>query len=307
MIISCGEALIDFLPRRDAAGAPVYLPAAGGSPMNVAVAAARLGAPTAFFGGLSSDMFGDILRSALTASGVDTRLAVTTDRPTTLAFVSLGGGDARYAFYDENTAGRMLSEADLPDLTSGVGALHFGSFSLAVEPCGTALEALMLREASRRLISLDINVRPTLIPDRSAYLARLDRLIAMSDIVKVSAEDLDWLAPGATFADIAAAWLRAGARVVIRTRGADGAEACFAGAHVESPGVAVKVADTIGAGDTFTGAMLARLAETGALSKAAVAALDAAALSSLLAFAISAAAITVSRPGADPPWRRELP
>lgn len=306
MLVSCGEALIDFLPRRGANGASVYEPAAGGSPMNVAVAAARLGVPAGFFGGLSTDLFGDILRERLKGSGVDLRYAVTTDRSSTLAFVSLGGADARYAFFDDNSAGRMLAENDLPAFAEAVTALHFGSFSLAVEPCGKALETLIRRDAAKRVISLDINVRPTLIPDRAAYLARLDRIIPLSDIVKVSGEDLEWLAPGVAFDDMADQWLQAGARIVILTRAADGAEAVSATGRVERPGRKVKVADTIGAGDTFTGAMLARLYDTGALSKAGVAALDGAAIGDLLATAISAAAITVSRPGADPPWRREL-
>lgn len=307
MLISCGEALIDFLPRRDAAGTPVYEPAAGGSPMNVAIAAARLGAPTAFLGGLSTDMFGDTLRQALADSGVDLSLAPLAARPTTLAFVSFGGGDARYAFYDENTAGRMLTEADLPALPEAIRILHVGSFCLAVEPCGSAFEALVRREAAGRVVSFDVNVRPSLIPDRDTYFGRVTRIAAQSDIVKVSGEDLDWLAPGVPFADVAERWLAAGTKLVIHTRAADGAEAMSAEGRVEAPGRKVAVADTIGAGDTFTGALLARLHETGASSKTAVASLDGAAIGDLLAFAISAAAVTVSRPGANPPWRHELP
>lgn len=307
MIVSCGEALIDFLPRRGEGGATVYAPAAGGSPMNVAIAAARLDAPAGFFGGLSTDLFGDLLRAALSRSGVDLGYVATSERPTTLAFVNFDGGDARYAFYDENSAGRMLTDSDLPAFAKEVAALHFGSFSLAAEPCGTAFEALMRREQHSRVISLDVNVRPTLIRNRDGYLARIARLVAMSDIVKLSAEDLDWLAPQASFGDTAAAWLASGARIVILTRGRDGAEAVSAAGRVTVPGHAVEVADTIGAGDTFTGAMLARLHETGALTKAAVAGMTVEGLSALLGFAVSAAAITVSRPGADPPWRRELP
>jgi fructokinase len=275
--------------------------------MNVAIAAARLDAPAAFFGGLSTDLFGDMLRAALTASGVDLTYAATTERPTTLAFVNFDGGDARYAFFDENSAGRMLTENDLPAFAREVAALHFGSFSLASEPCGSAFEALMQREQQGRVISLDVNVRPSLIRNRDGYLARIARLVAMSDIVKLSTDDLAWLAPDVPFREIAERWLASGASLVVLTRGAEGAVAVTRSARAETPGIAVTFADTIGAGDTFTGAMLARLRETEMLTKPAVAGMTGEMLAELLAFAVSAAAITVSRPGADPPWRRELP
>lgn len=309
MIVSCGEALIDFLPHRGVAGETVFAPRPGGSPMNVAIATARLGVPAGFFGGLSTDLFGDMLRRALQDSGVDLSFANLSDRPTTLAFVALdraAGGDARYAFFDEGTAGRMLTEADLPAFPTKVVALHFGSFSLAEEPCGSAFEALMQREQRDRAISLDVNVRPTLIRNRDGYLARIDRLVAMSDLVKLSEDDLAWLAPGEAFEPRARRWLAKGAGLVVLTRGAGGAAAISARASAEIPGVTVRVADTIGAGDTFTAAMLARLNQLGLLGKPAIAGLDSGHLSDVLAFAAKAAAITVSRPGADPPWLREL-
>lgn len=306
MIVSCGEALIDFLPVIGPTGEEVFAPRAGGSPMNVAVAIARLGVPGGFFGGLSTDMFGDILRSALAASGVDLSYANLSGRPTTLAFVRYDAGNARYAFYDEASAGRMLSEADLPAFATPVAALHFGSFSLAEEPCGSAFEALMQREQHDRVISLDVNVRPALIKNRDGYLARIDRLAAMSDIVKLSEDDLAWLAPRVSFEAQARAWLGKGAALVVLTRGAQGAIAMSRSLTVDVPGVAVTVADTIGAGDTFTAATLARLSQLRRLTKPAIAELDRAAISEVLSFAARAASITVSRPGADPPWLREL-
>jgi fructokinase len=301
MIVSCGEALIDFLPREGG-----YRPAAGGSPFNVAIAIARLGVPAGFFGGLSEDFFGDVLRKALTDSGVDLSFAASVPRPSTLAFVSLDGGDARYAFFDEGSAGRMLTEADLPAFPKTVAALHFGSFSLAEEPCGSAFEALMQREQNDRVISLDPNIRKTLIRNRDGYLARLDRLVAMSDIVRLSEDDLAWIAPGASFAEFGRRWLERGAKIAILTRGANGAVAMIAGHTVSIAGVATRVVDTVGAGDTFTAATLARLAQSGLLTKHAIARLDHKQLGDVLAFASGAAAITVSRAGADPPWLREL-
>ncbi|MEX0853188.1 MAG: carbohydrate kinase [Bauldia sp.] len=306
MIISCGEALIDFLPRRGPDGATAFRPYAGGSPFNVAVALARLGAEAGFFGGLSTDFFGAMLGRALADSGVNTEFADVSDRPSTLAFVSLEDGDARYAFFDHGSAGRMLTETDLPALPRTVAALHFGSFSLAEEPCGSALEALMRREQRDRVISLDPNVRPTLIKNRDGYLARLDRLAAMSDIVRLSQDDLAWLAPGSTFATIARRWLASGCKVVVLTKGAAGAEALSTAGPVSVPGLAIAVVDTIGAGDSFTAGVLARLDQLGLVAKRAVGRLSADQLADVLAFATRAAAITVARAGADPPWLSEM-
>jgi fructokinase len=306
MIVSCGEALIDFLPRPAADGTPAFGAFPGGSPFNVAIAIARLDTPAGFFGGLSSDLFGDTLRLALHDSGVDTTLAHISTRPTTLAFVSLVDGNARYAFFDEGSAGRMLTDIDLPAVPKTVTALHFGSFSLAEEPCGSAFEELMRREHRDRVISLDVNVRPTLIRNRDGYLARIDRLAAMTDIIKLSEEDLAWIAPDGAFDDLANRWLGMGTKLVILTNGAEGAVAISQGASAKIPTPAVKVVDTIGAGDTFTAGVLARLDKRELMSKSGVAALTTAQLTDVLAFAAKAAAITVSRPGANPPWLREL-
>lgn len=306
MIVTCGEALIDMLPRKGADGAAVFQPFVGGSIFNVAVALGRLGIDAGFLGGLSTDFFGSMLRDALAKSRVDTSLCDISDRPTTLAFVTLDDGHARYAFFDEHSAGRMLTEADLPALPATVTALHFGSFSLAAEPCGSAYEALMQREHLSRVISLDPNIRPTLIKNRDGYLARLDHLVAMADIVKVSDDDLAWLSPGATFETFAGAWLDRGARLVILTRGAAGALAMSKRIAVSIPGETVEIADTIGAGDTFSAAFMARLEKRGLLTRTGIARLGEDEVGNALAFAAKAAAITVSRPGADPPWQTEL-
>ncbi len=306
MIISCGEALIDFLPRSGAEGSPLYQPATGGSPMNVAVAIARLEVKAGFFGGLSTDFFGDMLRQALAESGVDLSFVATVPRPTTLAFVNLSQGDARYAFFDEGSAGRMLTEADLPAFPKSVTGLHFGSFSLAAEPCGSALEALMQREHQDRVISLDPNIRPTLVHNRDGFLARLDRLVAMVDIARLSGEDLAWIAPDTSFETLGRRWLDRGAKAVILTRGAEGATAITATHAVSVPGIRTQVVDTVGAGDTFTAGMLARLDTLGLLTKPAIAKLDRDQLTDVLTFATKAAAITVSRAGANPPWLKEI-
>ena len=306
MIVCCGEALIDFLPRKSAEGDAVYQPFCGGSVYNTAIALGRLGIGTGFFSGLSSDFFGDMLRDGLKASHVDLAYVKTWDKPSTLAFVKLSDGHARYSFFDDNSACRMLTRKDLPKLAAKVQALHFGSISLIPEPGGTALEALMKREAKTRVISLDPNIRASLIKDRRGHLARLHRMIAMADVVKISDEDVAWMTGKSDFAKTAKKWLKAGAKVVVVTRGGDGVEAYTSGFSIHQPAVKVTVADTVGAGDTFTAGLLAALSKAKLLNKKKLEGITEAQLDAALNFAARAAAVTVSRPGADPPWAHEL-
>lgn len=307
MILCCGEALIDMLPRESAAGEPAFAPYPGGAVFNTAIALGRLGAATGFLSGLSTDLFGQMLEAALSASKVGTGHAVRSDRPTTLAFVTLTDGQARYAFYDEGTAGRMLTPADMPALPETVEALFFGGISLMVEPGGAAYEALFLREAPRRVAMLDPNIRPSFIADPAAYRARLERMLAVADIVKLSDEDLHWLEGAGAIADLARGLLARGPKLVFVTEGAAGAHAFSATQAVFRPGRKVTVADTVGAGDTFNAGVLAALAERGALDKARIGSLDAATLAAAIDLGNRAASVTVSRPGANPPWTHELP
>ncbi|MEO1536471.1 MAG: carbohydrate kinase [Pseudomonadota bacterium] len=305
MILCAGEALIDMLPRETTAGEAAFAPHAGGAVFNTAIALGRLRVPTGFFSGLSTDLFGAMLEESLAASNVDARFAARSDRPTTLAFVRLVDGHATYAFYDENTAGRLLTDADLPS-TTGVDAMFFGGISLVVEPCATAYEALMLREAAERVTMIDPNIRPGFINDEDRYRARITRMMAAADIVKVSDEDLTWLrGPGDMNAR--AEEVRAmGPAIVLVTRGALGANAYHAGGHLFVESWSATVVDTVGAGDTFNAGFLASLHEQGALNKAALRTLSEGALTEAVTMGAKAAAITVSRAGANPPARNEL-
>lgn len=306
MILCCGEALIDMLPRTAQTGEAAFAPYVGGAVFNTAIALGRLGAPAAFFSGISSDLFGRMLAEALAASRVDLSHVRFFDRPTTLAFVHLEEGQASYTFYDENTAGRMLTQSDLPILGEQVKALHFSCISLIPEPCGSTYEALMRREHEHRVTMLDPNIRAGFIADRPRHLARMRRMIAMADIVKLSDEDLAWFGEAGSPDEIAMRWLESGPEVVVLTRGGHGAVGYSRQCRVEAPARPVDVADTVGAGDTFNAGLLAWLHEKELLNKPALAALTATDLEDALAFAVAAAAITVSRPGANPPWRHEL-
>ncbi|KFE35907.1 carbohydrate kinase family protein [Thioclava atlantica] len=306
MILSCGEALIDMLPRETAQGEAGFAPYPGGAVFNTAIALGRLGARSGFLSGLSEDLFGQMLIRSLSESGVDAGLAVRSDRPTTLAFVTLTDGHASYAFYDENTAGRMLRIEDIPEIPAEVSAMFFGGISLPVDPCGAAYEALMLREAPRRLTMIDPNIRPGFIRDEAAYRARLDRMIAVADIVKLSDEDLRWLDGSGTIADLARGLLERGPKLVFVTEGATGAHGFAAGQEVFVPARKVEVVDTVGAGDTFNAGVLAALERAGALDKAAIAAADESLMRACLELGVAAAAVVVSRAGANPPWAEEL-
>ena len=306
MILCCGEALIDFLPRRTADGAGAYQPFCGGSVYNTAIALGRLGVPAGLYTGLSTDFFGDMLQEGLKASKVSLTYAKVWDRPSTLAFVKLSKGHARYSFFDDNSAGRMLTKRDWPKLQKKVQALHFGSISLIPEPGGTTLEGLMKREAKSRVISLDPNIRPGMIKDRRAHLARLHRMISLADIVKVSDEDVAWMTGKDDLRAAARKWLKLGAKIVVVTRGGEGVTAFTASYSLSQPARKVKVADTVGAGDTFTAGLLSALRGAKLLDKKKLAAISEADLGAALAFAARAAAVTCSRPGADPPWAKEL-
>lgn len=306
MILCCGEALIDFLPRKGMDGADVYQPFNGGSIYNTAIALGRLGSKVSYFGGLSTDFFGDSLLAGLKDSQVDIRPAKIQDLDTTLALVKLTDGQARYIFVDAASAGRMITKKDLPKLSKSYAALHFGSISLIPEPCGGAFEALMKRECKSRVISLDPNIRPTLIKNKRQHLARLNRLIAMADILKISDEDVHWMTGHHDLAKAAKAWLRKGPKIVAITKGGDGVEIYAKTFGFRQAAPKVVVADTVGAGDTFTAGFLATLLKHGNLNKKALATISESDLRHAADFAARAAAITCTRPGANPPWAREM-
>jgi fructokinase len=306
MILCCGEALIDMLPRDTTQGEKGFAPYAGGAVFNTAIALGRLGISTGFFSGIADDMMGEILRDTLKASNVDDSLCAISSRPSTIAFVKLVNGQATYAFYDEGTAGRMLSQSDLPVLGDDCEAMHFGAISLIPEPCGSTYETLMQREHQKRVISLDPNIRPGFIKDKEKHLARIQRMAAISDIVKFSDEDLSWFGLEGDIDSLAKYWLEAGAKLVVVTKGAEGALGYTKDLKVFAPSQRVEVVDTVGAGDTFDAGILASLKLQGLLTKSAVASLSEKAVHEALTLGARAAAVTVSRAGANPPFAHEI-
>lgn len=307
MIVIGGEALVDLVPdpsTPDGELGPLH-PLLGGGPYNVAIALGRLGAPAAFYAKLSTDQFGDRMLQRLTESEVDISLVQRGPEPTTLAVVGLeANGSARYSFHTEGTAARFVTDQPLPADTT---ALCLGTLGMVLEPGATTYEKVLFREAERGVfIALDPNIRADLITDADAYRARFESWLPSVGLLKVSDDDAEWLAPGRDVVEAAREWRSRGPSAVVLTRGADGLTAVTGEGEITVPGREVEVADTIGAGDTVQAALLAWLHRNDALSPEKVRALDASQWERALAFAASAAAITVSRPGAEPPWSAEL-
>ncbi|MEO9528782.1 carbohydrate kinase [Roseibium sp.] len=307
MYLICGEALFDLFGENTTGDSVSFDGRIGGSPFNVAMGLARLDQDAAFFGGISNDALGEKLVGKFRKEGVSERYILRTDHLTTLSVVQKDDrGSPAYTFYGENAADRMITEADLPDFEAPPSFVHVGSYTALVEPVSKALKALIERERPHALISFDPNIRPTVVGDMDRWRRNTEALIPLTDLVKVSDEDLELIAPGEPVAEIARKWLSAGAGMMIVTRGGDGATAYASGVTADCPGVRVEVEDTVGAGDTFQAALLAGLGHLGVLNRETLSTLDEARLKRLLEFAVKAAAITCSRRGADLPRKSEL-
>ena len=300
-IVVAGEALVDLVPAAD--GTLGAHP--GGGPYNAARTVGRLGQPVAYLGRLSTDRFGRRLRAELVADGVSLTGTTDTDDPTTLALAEVGeAGVARYRFYTAGTSAAGLEPAAaLAALPAATAALHVGTLGLVLEPMATALEAAVEAVGDDVVVLVDPNCRPWAITDEPTYRARLARVVARADVVKVSEEDLAWLEPELPPLDAARRLAAAGSGVVLVTRGADGA-VVVAGDRVDAvPAPAVELVDTIGAGDAFGGAFLAwwRRADLG---RGDVRRHDA--VIEATRFACLVAARTCERAGAVPPRLAEL-
>lgn len=311
MYLVCGEALFDFFSEDDASGLASkvnFKAVAGGSPFNVAVGLRRLGVDAALFAGLSTDYLGRRLRQVLQDEGVRPDYLADFAAPTTLAMVAVGAnGSPQYSFRGEGCADRQLKLEHLPELGPEVRGLHIGSFSLVVQPIADTLLALVQRESGKRLISLDPNVRLNPEPNIDLWRSRVATLVELADLIKVSDEDLSLLYPGQDPQRVIEGWLQHRCQVVFLTRGGEGATV-FSRAHGawSVPACSVKIADTVGAGDTFQAALLTWLTEQQMDSVEGVQSLAREQTDGMLKFAVQAAALTCSKTGPDLPYRRQL-
>jgi fructokinase len=302
-IALAGEALIDFASQ----GGLTFQGHPGGSPLNAAVACARLGEPPFYLTQLSTDLFGDHLVRYLAENGVDTHFVLRADAPSTFAFVEHTAGSNRYAFFTRGSADGGYAPSPLPDLPPETRFLHFGSISLLAEPSATSITAIVAAHVGRTVVVFDPNVRPSLIPDLLAYRARCQGWFARTDLLKLSEEDLELLCPGASLPEAAGRWLAAGAKAVVITRGASGAELHRAGRPVvRVPAPEVKVVDTVGAGDTFSAGLSVGLLDGGVLRAEDLLTASDGTFRRALEFAAAAAALSCTRRGADPPRRPEV-
>ena len=290
----CGEVLIDILPTG---------PVVGGGPANTAKALARLGHDVHFIDGISSDAYGQSAREELVRDGVNLDLALASDKPTCTATVTLdAAGGASYEFLIDGTATFDFASSWLPDpYRYQPQVLHIGTLVTMIEPGASALYDWAMQVAELAPIVFDPNIRPSVQPDRDLYEAAVEKWAALSAVIKVSDDDLAWLFPGQSIEDVANRWINDGVFLVVVTRGADGLVGYTADGRVEVPGIQVDVVDTVGAGDTV-GAIVVEAMLTHGLIE-----LRGDLLRSVLARAASAAAITCSRKGAQPPYKHELP
>ena len=296
MIVVGGEALVDLVIGRDGQVDAKL----GGGPFNAARTIGRLGSAVSFLGAISRDRFGTLLHDQLVADGVDDGLVQFTEAPTTLAAAELDdGGTATYHFYFAQTAAPSLHPVSMPD---DVTVLHVGTLGMVLEPMATTLEATVSGVGDDVLVMLDPNCRPRVTPDRADYLARLRRMLQRADVVKVSTDDLDFIAPDDRAGGVAGLF-DGGASVVLHTDGGRAVHAHWKGEEIEVAVPAVDLVDTIGAGDAFGGAFAAWWDQAG-LGRGDL--LDRDRVRCAVAAAVEVAAISCTRVGAQPPRRAEL-
>lgn len=300
-----GEALIDLVTNDGEA----FVAHMGGGPMNVAIGAARLGLDSAFVGRVADDAFGRRLARHLTDNGVSDRLQAKASEPTTLAVATVAPDKTvTYDFYTDGTADWQWRDEDLPaDL--GVDVLHLGTLGMLIQPGAAVFERLAARVRDRATVTYDPNIRPALAGTHDAEVERVERQLRLADVVKASDEDLRWLYPGTPPTEVLRRWLAIGPTLVVATMGADGALAVTGAAQVHKRAPKIEVVDTVGAGDSFMAGLLCALGDhdlLGGARRAALAEIDVPMLTTVVTFALACAAITCSRPGADPPTRRDL-
>jgi fructokinase len=292
-----GEVLIDLIPE-----GLDRKPVVGGGPANTAKALAKLGIDTQFIDGISSDQYGQMANDELVSAGVKLDYVEYSDKPTCLAIVSLSHlGTATYEFVIENTATFDFTSEWLPNpQTDRPSLLHIGTLATIIEPGASVLFEWVQSVAQVAPIVFDPNIRPNVLGDRDEYVKKVEKWVAISSAVKVSDEDLNWLYPGKVINEIVNEWIEVGVELVVVSLGEQGITAFRKNEQTSVVPVKVDVADTVGAGDTV-GAVLVE-----AIVKNSLDGLTGEVLKTMLNRAVKAAAITVSRTGANPPSKDEI-
>jgi fructokinase len=292
-----GEVLIDLIPEGGD-----RKPIVGGGPANTAKALSKLGIDTQFIDGVSTDEYGQMAKNELVTSGVNLNYVKYSDKPTCLATVSLSdSGSASYEFVIENTATFDFTPDWLPNLqTERPALLHLGTLATVIEPGASVLYEWAQSVAKVAPIVFDPNIRPAVINDREKYLKQVERWVSISSAVKASDEDIKWLYPSLEIEQVINNWLAKGPSLIVVTHSDKGISGYRLGEKVSIDAVNVVVADTVGAGDTV-GAILVE-----AIVKDGLSSLRGAKLEMMLKRATKAAAITVSRIGANPPSNEEI-
>jgi fructokinase len=292
-----GEVLIDLIPEGTG-----RKPIVGGGPANTAKALAKFGINTQFIDGISSDQYGQMAKTELVTSGVKLDYVKYSENPTCLAIVSLSdSGSATYEFVLENTATFDFNSAWLPNPhTERPLLLHIGTLATAIEPGASVLFEWAQSVAIIAPIVFDPNIRPAVISDRKEYSAQVERWVSISSAIKVSDDDIRWLYPSLELDQVVTNWLTLGPKLVVVTYGEKGLAGYRFGEIIKVEAVKVKVSDTVGAGDTV-GAILVE-----AIVKEGLSQLSGVRLETMLKRAAKAAAITVSRRGANPPTPEEI-
>jgi fructokinase len=302
-VLVIGEALVDIVSTKTATGKGLGVEHPGGSPANVALGLSRLGRQTSLLTRIGDDERGQAILDHLHSSGVRVVEGSVTEAPTSSATAVVDeNGIASYHF------ALFWSIPEDVDVTRAP-ALHTGSIAAFLTPGGDAVLDVVERSAGRVLISYDPNARPQLMGEPTAARERVERIVAASDVVKVSDEDVAWLAPGEDPVDVIRAWQTSGPAVVVLTRGWAGATGVVAGRAVDVPAPPIEVVDTVGAGDAFMSGLLDAIAEAGLLTADGVPELrelPTDALAGMLGHAVRVAAYTCTQAGAQPPTKEQL-
>jgi len=292
-----GEALIDLIPDADQ-----YLAVVGGGPANTAKALAKLGVKTYLIDGSSNDEYGQMAKAELLSAHVLLDYAQYSNKPTCTAKVTLtSSGSASYEFVIEDTATFDFSVTWLPDPQSlKPSLLHIGTLATVIEPGASVLFEWAQSVAHLAPIVFDPNIRPAVLGNRDEYVKKVEKWVVISSAVKVSDEDLNWLYPGKVIDEIMNEWLEVGVKLVVVTLGDKGITAYRKNEQISIDAVKVVVADTVGAGDTVGAVLVEAIVKNGLDN------LTRGVLKAMLNRAVKAAAITVSRTGANPPSKEEI-